>query len=260
LFTLTALKRRGIPPEAINLFCAKVGVTMSQTVLDPSMLDACVREVLNVTAPRAMAVLDPIRVEITNITKDTVNVEVPNIPNDAESGVHTVPFSNVIYIEREDFCETASKDYKRLARNQTVGLRHAGKVITVVDVLKDSTGEVLELKVTAEDSKDVAKPKAFIHWVSNPLNCEIRLYDKLFKHPNPEDPKEVPGGYLSDINEDSLTIVKRAMVDRSVENAPVLSRFQFERVGFFAVDSDSTKDKLVFNRTVALKEDVAKSK
>ncbi|XP_066933052.1 glutamine--tRNA ligase-like [Clytia hemisphaerica] len=259
LFTLTALKRRGIPPEAINLFCAKVGVTMSQTVLDPSMLDACVRDVLNVTAHRAMAVLDPIRVEILNVDKNSVNVEVPNIPNDAELGVHTVPFNNVIYIEREDFRETATKDYKRLARDQTVGLRHAGKVITVVDVIKDSTGEVIELKVTAEDSKDVKKPKAFIHWVSNPLKCEVRLYNKLFKHPNPEDPKEVPGGYLTDISEDSLTVVKNALVDRSVENAPELSRFQFERVGFFAVDRDSTKEKMVFNRTVALKEDAAKN-
>jgi len=183
---------------------------------------------------------------------------VPNIPNDAEAGNHQVPFNNIIYIEREDFREVAAKDYKRLAPNQPVGLRHAGKVITVVDVIKDSTGEVVELKVTATDSKDGTKPKAFIHWVSNPITCEVRLYKKLFKHPNPEDPREVPGGYLTDINEDSLKVIRNSLVDRSVEGAEVLSRFQFERVGFFAVDSDSTKDKMVFNRTVALKEDVGK--
>lgn len=258
LFTLTALKRRGIPPEAINLFCAKVGVTMSQTTLDPSMLDACTRDVLNVTAPRAMAVLDPIKVEIINMKDETINVDVPNIPNDPELGNHKVPFNKIIYIEREDFRETASKDYKRLAANQPVGLRHAGRVITVTDVVKDSTGEVIELKVTAVDSKDAEKPKAFIHWVSDPIRCEVRLYNKLFKHPNPEDAREVPGGYLSDISEDSLTVVQNAFVDRSVENAGVLSRFQFERLGFFAVDSDSTSNKMVFNRTVALKEDSGK--
>lgn len=259
LFTLTALRRRGIPAEAVNLFCSKVGVTMSQTVLDPSMLDSCVREVLNVTVPRAMAVLDPLKLVITNLTEETVDIAVPNIPNDQNSGVHTVPFGKIIYIERSDFREKADKDYKRLACDQNVGLRHAGKVIKVTDVIKNSKGDILELHATCEASSSVTKPKAFIHWVSNPLHCEVRLYEKLFLHPNPEDPKEVPGGFLSDINKDSLKVVSDAMVDVSVKGAKEFSRFQFERIGFFAVDKDSTEKKLVFNRTVLLREDSSKS-
>jgi glutaminyl-tRNA synthetase len=259
LFTLPALRRRGIPPEAINLFAAKVGVTMAQTTLDPTMLDACVRDVLNVTAHRAMAVLEPLKVVITNQPEEVVNVTVPNIPNDQNSGVHTVPFARVIYIEKTDFREEADKDYKRLACNQCVGLRHAGKVIKVSNVIKDKSGEVTEVHVTCEDSSTCAKPKAFVHWVSNPLTCEVRLYERLFKHPSPEDPKEVPGGYLTDINDNSLTVYKDALVDTSVKHSPVYSRYQFERIGFFAVDKESTPDKMVFNRTVMLREDSGKS-
>jgi len=259
LFTLPALRRRGIPPEAINLFAAKVGVTMAQTTLDPTMLDACVRDVLNVTAHRAMCVLEPLKVVITNIPDTIVDVTVPNIPNDQNSGVHTVPFSRVIYIEKSDFREEADKDYKRLACNQCVGLRHAGKVIKVTNVVKDSCGGITEVHVTCEDSATCAKPKAFVHWVSNPLKCEVRLYDRLFKHPSPEDPKEVPGGYLTDINENSLTVYKDALVDTSVKGSAVYSRYQFERIGFFAVDKESTDECLVFNRTVMLREDSGKT-
>jgi len=223
------------------------------------MLDSCVREVLNVTVPRAMAVLDPLKLVITNLTEETVDIAVPNIPNDQNSGVHTVPFGKIIYIERSDFREKADKDYKRLACDQNVGLRHAGKVIKVTDVIKNSKGDILELHATCEASGSVTKPKAFIHWVSNPLHCEVRLYEKLFLHPNPEDPKEVPGGFLSDINKDSLKVVSDAMVDVSVKGAKEFSRFQFERIGFFAVDKDSTEKKLVFNRTVLLREDSSKS-
>jgi len=258
LFTLTALRRRGIPAEAINLFCAKVGVTMAQTTLDPSMLEACVRDVLNVTSPRAMAVLEPLKVVIMNVDDKVMDITVPNIPNDQNSGSHTVPFGKVIYIEKSDFREKADKDYKRLAYDQCVGLRHAGKVINVTDVIKDSNGNITELHARCESSSDV-KPKAFIQWVCQPLVCEVRLYDRLFLHPNPEDTKEVPGGFLSDINRDSLTVISDAMVDRSVAGAPQFSKFQFERIGFFAVDKDSTEKRLVFNRTVLLREDSAKS-
>jgi len=258
LFTLPALRRRGIPPEAINLFAAKVGVTMAQTTLDPTLLDACVRDVLNVTAPRAMAVLEPLKVVITNIPDETVDVTVPNIPNDPNSGVHTVPFGKVIYIEKTDFRESADKDYKRLSCDQCVGLRHAGKIIKVTDVVKDTKGEIIEIKVTCEPSANALKPKAFVHWVSSPLSCEVRLYERLFKHPSPEDPKEVPGGFLTDINQKSLTVYNDALVDKSVKDSPVYSRYQFERIGFFAVDKNSTSDKLVFNRTVMLREDSGK--
>lgn len=258
LFTLTALRRRGVPPEAINLFCAKIGVTMSQTTLDPSMLDSCIRDVLNVTAHRAMAVLDPLKIVITNFDESDVKIEVPNIPNDKTAGTHTVPFGKVIYIEKSDFREKRDKDYKRLAGDQTVGLRHAGKVITVKDVIKDGD-DIVEVHVTCESSSKENKPKAFIHWVCNPLECEVRMYNRLFNHPIPEDTKEVPGGFLTDINQNSLTVIKSAYVDLSVKGADVLSRYQFERTGFFAVDKDSTSGKMVFNQTVALKEDVAKN-
>ncbi|XP_057296066.1 glutamine--tRNA ligase-like isoform X2 [Hydractinia symbiolongicarpus] len=258
LFTLTALRRRGVPPEAINLFCAKIGVTMSQTTLDPSMLDSCIRDVLNVTAHRAMAVLDPLKIVITNFDKSDVEIEVPNIPTDKIAGTHTVPFGKIIYIEKSDFREKRDKDYKRLACDQTVGLRHAGKVITVKDVIKDGD-DIVEVHVTCENSSKENKPKAFIHWVCNPIECEVRMYNRLFNHPNPEDAKEVPGGFLTDVNQNSLTVIKSAYVDLSVKGADVLSRYQFERTGFFAVDKDSTSEKMVFNQTVALKEDVAKN-
>merc|ERR1712059_19693 len=122
----------------------------------------------------------------------------------------------------------------------------------------DEKGEVLELHVTYEPSSTTKKPKAFIHWVSDGLPCEVRIYDRLFKHPNPENPVEVPGGYLSDINEDSLSVISGALVDTSVKDSPPLTRFQFERTGFFCVDTDSSANKLVFNRTVVLREDSAK--
>lgn len=258
LFTLTALKRRGFPPESINLFCARIGVTGSQTVLDPSMLDACVRDVLNVTAHRVMAVLDPLKVVIANFTGSKQQVQVPNIPNDESAGHHTVPFDKVVYIERSDFKEQADKDYKRLALNQSVGLRHAGQVITVDQVEKDAQGEVTVVHASMAPSGSASKPKAYIHWVSDPVKGEVRLYDKLFKHPYPENPAEVPGGYLSDVNPDSLTVIRQAFLDRSVRGSPPLTKFQFERIGFFCVDSDSTDKRMVFNRTVALKEDVGK--
>lgn len=260
LFTLTALRRRGFPAEAINYFCAKVGVTMAQTVLDPSMLEQSIREVLNVTAPRAMAVLDPIKVVIQNFPAEHPGViTVPDFPADESKGSHKVAFSTILYIERSDFREEADKNYKRLALNQPVGLRHAGLIISVVKVIKDAEGSVTELVAKCNLVSDLTKPKAFIHWVSEPLHCEIRLYEPLFFHKNPEDPTEVPGGFLTDINKDSLTILRNALVDSSVASAKVYDKFQFERNGFFSVDPDSSADRLVFNRTVTLKEDPNKN-
>ncbi|XP_076447840.1 glutamine--tRNA ligase-like [Babylonia areolata] len=260
LFTLTALRRRGFPPEAINYFCAKVGVTMAQTVIDPVMLESCVREVLNVKAPRAMAVLEPLKVVIKNFPADhSGKVVVPNFPADESKGSHSVPLTSTIFIERSDFREEADKNYKRLAVNQVVGLRHAGLIISVDSVQKDADGQVTELQVTCSGATDSAKPKAFIHWVSNPLHCEVRLYETLFYHRNPEDPNEVPGGFLTDINKNSLSVLRHALVDTSVSKAKVYDKFQFERNGFFSVDPDSSPDKLVFNRTVTLKEDPGKN-
>uniref|UniRef100_W5NB53 Glutamine--tRNA ligase n=1 Tax=Lepisosteus oculatus TaxID=7918 RepID=W5NB53_LEPOC len=259
LFTLTALRRRGFPPEAINNFCARVGVTVAQTTMEPHLLEACAREVLNDCAPRVMAVLEPLRVTITNLPPDTqVEVRVPNFPADESLGSHSVPFSSTVFIERSDFREVMEKGYKRLTPEQPVGLRHAGYIISVQQVIKDASGSVVELEVTCTKTDAAEKPKAFIHWVSEPLPCEIRLYDRLFLHKNPEDTSEVPAGFLSDVNPNSLQVISNALVDRSVGGAKVFDKFQFERVGYFSVDPDSAPGKLVFNRTVTLKEDPGK--
>uniref|UniRef100_A0A8C1UBS2 Glutamine--tRNA ligase n=1 Tax=Cyprinus carpio TaxID=7962 RepID=A0A8C1UBS2_CYPCA len=257
LFTLTALRRRGFPPQAINNFCARVGVTVAQTTMEPHLLEACVREVLNDTAPRAMAVLEPLKVTITNLPTNK-EVRVPDFPANEAKGSHVVPFSKTIFIEKSDFREVMEKGYKRLTPDQPVGLRHAGYIISVQRVIKDGCGNVCELEVTCASSDSVEKPKAFIQWVSDPLQCEVRLYERLFLHKNPEDPAEVPAGFLTDINPYSLTVIESALVDRSVGKSKVFDKFQFERVGYFSVDPDSTSEKLVFNRTVTLKEDPGK--
>ncbi|KAM3872042.1 glutamine--tRNA ligase isoform 2-T2 [Diretmus argenteus] len=260
LFTLTALRRRGFPSEAINNFCARVGVTVAQVTMEPHLLEACVRDVLNDTAPRVMAVLDPLKVSITNLPENSKSeVQVPDFPANEARGSHVVPFGRTVFIEQSDFREVMEKGYKRLTPEQPVGLRHAGYVISVQKVIKDPQGKVVELEVScssATETKD--KPKAFIHWVSQPLVCEVRLYERLFLHKNPEDPSEVPGGFLSDINPNSLQVINSAFVDRSVKEAKAFDKFQFERVGYFSMDPDSTADKLIFNRTVTLKEDPGK--
>ncbi|XP_044512898.1 glutamine--tRNA ligase [Gracilinanus agilis] len=259
LFTLTALRRRGFPPEAINNFCARVGVTVAQTTMEPHLLEACVRDVLNDGAPRAMAVLQPLRVTITNFPESkALDIIVPNFPADETKGFHHIPFSSTIYIEYTDFKEEPEKGYKRLAKGQPVGLRHAGYVIDVQNVIKNASGQVTELEVTCTKSDASEKPKAFIHWVSEPLQCEVRIYERLFQHKNPEDPSEVSGGFLSDLNLDSLCVIEDALVDCSVSGAKPFDKFQFERLGYFSVDPDSTERKLVFNRTVTLKEDPGK--
>ncbi|XP_015606238.1 probable glutamine--tRNA ligase [Cephus cinctus] len=259
LFTLTALRRRGFPPEAINNFCAQMGVTGAQAVVDPASLEAGVRDVLNITAPRVMAVLDPIKVTISNYRKDKPMVlTVPDFPNEPEKGEHQIIFDEVIYIEASDFRENDEKSFRRLTPNQSVGLRYAGVVITLQCVEKDAHGNITNLVVKQEPVSDKNKPKAFIHWVSKPTLVSVRLYEKLFKHKNPEDPNEVPNGFLSDINSASKKEVV-GYVDASLVNvAKPLAKFQFERIGFFSVDFDNKPDRLVFNRTVTLKEDAGK--
>ncbi|XP_035676746.1 glutamine--tRNA ligase-like isoform X1 [Branchiostoma floridae] len=260
LFTLTALRRRGFPPEAINNFCAKVGVTMAQVIIDPNMLESCVRDELNVTAPRTMAVLEPLKITITNFPSEkAIDIDVPDFPAEPSKGSHKVKFAKTIYIEKTDFKENMEKGYRRLTPDQPVGLRHAGYVITLESMVKDKKGEITELKVKCQQADMAEKPKAFIHWVSEPVSCEIRLYERLFKHKHPEDPEEVPGGFLTDCNKDSLTVIPAALLDASVKGAQVYDKFQFERIGYFSIDPDSKPDKLVFNRTVNLKEDAGKN-
>lgn len=259
LFTLTALRRRGFPPEAINNFCAQLGVTGAQSTVDPSMLEAYVRDYLNNTAARRMVVLDPLKITINNFPhKQAVKVSVPNFPNNPELGMHEVVFDKVIYIEKSDFMEVGDKGYRRLTKDQPVGLRHAGFVLTVDSIKKSNNGQIEEVICKCiEVDKASSKPKAFIHWVSNPITVEIRLYSPLFKHKNPDDANEVPGGFLTDCNLDSLKILE-SYADKSLLNAKIFDKFQFERLGFFSVDPDTNKNKMVINQTVTLKEDAGK--
>ncbi|XP_055902972.1 probable glutamine--tRNA ligase [Eupeodes corollae] len=258
LFTLSALRRRGFPAEAINNFCAQMGVTGAQISVDPSMLEAAVRDVLNVTAPRRLVVQEPLKVTLSNFPhKSAIEVEVPNFPSNPEKGSHRIVLDRVVYIERSDFKLTPEKGYRRLSPEQSVGLRHAGLVISVSEVKKDSDGKVIELICKCEESEKAEKPKAFVQWVSQPIEIEVRLYELLFNHKNPEDPNEVPGGFLSDCKTDTVTTL-RSYVDRVMTGVKVYDKFQFERIGFFSVDPDTTDDLIVFNRTVGLKEDAGK--
>ncbi|XP_037555355.1 glutamine--tRNA ligase isoform X1 [Dermacentor silvarum] len=262
LYTLTALRRRGFPPDAINNFCAKLGLTGSLSAVDPQLLEACVRDSLNLTAPRVMCVVEPLKVTITNFPHGQdaeVPVTVPDFPASPERGSHTVTFASVVYIEVADFRETADKSFRRLTLKQSVGLRHTGLVISVSKVIKDAAGDVQELEVTCQKAEDAEKPRAFIHWVSKPVNCEVRLYDRLFFHKNPEDTSEAAGGFLSDVNRDAMTICSDSLIDQSLASCSVLDKFQFERLGYFCVDQDSAPEKIVFNRTVTLKEDSGKN-
>ncbi|XP_046487003.1 probable glutamine--tRNA ligase [Neodiprion pinetum] len=259
LFTLTALRRRGFPAEAINNFCAQMGVTGAQVVVDPAALEAAVRDVLNITAPRMMAVLNPVRVTISNYSDEgprTINV--PDFPSEPEKGRHDIIFDDTVYIEESDFKENAEKGFRRLTPNQSVGLKHAGVVITLQSVEKDASGNITNLIVKQQAVSDTNKPKAFIHWVAKPSLASVRLYEPLFRHKNPEDQNEVPNGYLSDINSQSKKEVVGYVDAGILDNAKPFTQYQFERIGFFSVDPDTKPGKLVFNRTVTLKEDSAK--
>ncbi|XP_058457382.1 probable glutamine--tRNA ligase isoform X2 [Malaya genurostris] len=259
LFTLTALRRRGFPAEAINNFCARMGVTGAQSSIDPSALEASVRDILNITARRALVVLEPLKITITNFQYDApVEIVVPNFPSDPNKGVHKIWLHNVLYIERSDFTEFPEKGYRRLTSHQSVGLRYAGLVIFVTDILRDSFGNVVELICKCERGETTEKPKAFIQWVSKPTEIEVRIYERLFYHKNPEDTNEIPEGFVSDCNLESLRIVS-AYGDASIKNAKVYDKFQFERIGYFSVDPDSNDDRLIFNKTVGLKEDSRKA-
>ncbi|XP_066583934.1 probable glutamine--tRNA ligase [Prorops nasuta] len=259
LFTLTALRRRGYPPEAINNFCARMGVTGAQSTVDPAALEAAVRDVLNVTAPRVMAILEPVKVTIRNFPhKKSIQLAVSDFPNEPDKSQHQIVFDEILYIETSDFKENDEKGFRRLTPKQTVGLKHAGVILKFESLEKDVSGNIVNIIVSQEPVTEKNKPKAFIHWVSQPSLASVRLYERLFIHKNPEDSKEVPKGFLSDINPNSKKEVV-AYIDFSLVNiAKPLKKFQFERIGFFSVDPDSKPDKLVFNRTVTLKEDAGK--
>ncbi|GAB1867875.1 glutamine--tRNA ligase [Camponotus japonicus] len=259
LFTLSALRRRGFPPEAINNFCAQMGVTGAQATVDPAVLEAAVRDVLNLTAPRFMVVLEPIKLTIRNFPhKKPLKLTVPDFPNEPERGHHEITFNEIVYIETSDFKEIEEKGFRRLTPKQPVGLKHVGIVVTFENIEKDASGNIINITVRQDPVSENNKPKAFIHWVSSPVLASVRLYERLFKHKNPEDTNEVPNGFLSDINPISKKEVVAYMDESLSKTAKVYDKFQFERIGFFSVDPDTKPRKLVFNRTVTLKEDAGK--
>jgi glutaminyl-tRNA synthetase len=264
--TISGLRRRGYTPESIREFCERIGVAKKDSVVDIKLLEYCVREDLNKYAPRVLGVLRPLRLIIDNYPEDQVEeLEAINNPEDPSMGTRMVPFSRVLYIEREDFREDAPKKWFRLAPGREVRLRY-GYYITCVDVVKDdNTGEVLELRCTYDPetrggwSTDGRKVRGTLHWVSAPhaIDAEVRLYDHLFLKSNPE---EVADGvdFQSNINPNSLEILKSCKLEPSLAQATPGSRYQFERLGYFSVDIDSSEKNLVCNRTVTLRDTWAK--
>jgi glutaminyl-tRNA synthetase len=258
--TLAGMRRRGYTPEAIHEFVRRVGVSKRESITEIELLEHCVRQDLNKRAPRRMAVLDPLKVVLVNYPDDQVEwLEAINNPEDPSAGTRQVPFSKVLYIERDDFMENPPKDFYRLAPGREVRLRYA-YFIKCVDVIKDSHGNVIELHCAYDpatrggEAPDGRKVKATIHWVSaqHAIDAEVRLYDRLFTKP---DPLDVPEGHdwKENINPNSLIVLTNCKLEPSLADAKVGERFQFERKGYFCVDPDSTEKKLVFNRTVTLK-------
>ena len=258
--TLSGLRRRGYTPEAIRAFCNRIGVAKRDGVVDIALLEHAQREDLNARCPRVMAVLNPLKLVIENLPEDYSDTfEAINHPEHPERGTRLIPFSREIYIEREDFAEVPAKKWFRLAPGSEVRLRYAC-LITCKRVIKDATGNITELRCEWDpDSrggmpKDGRKVKGTLHWVSakHAVPAEIRLYDRLFRSEFPDN--EEQGNFLDHVNEDSLTIVNRAMLEPSLLEANVGERYQFERLGYFTVDTDSSRDKLVFNRTLELRD------
>ncbi|MDD5451942.1 MAG: glutamine--tRNA ligase/YqeY domain fusion protein [Desulfovibrionales bacterium] len=263
--TLAGVRRRGYTPESIQNFCERIGVAKRDSTVDMALIEHCLREDLNKRAPRVMGVLRPLRVVIDNYPEGQVEeLEAVNNPEDPGMGSRKVPFSRVLYIEQEDFREDPPKKFYRLAPGREVRLRYA-YFITCVGVVKDEqTGEVVELHCTYDpetrggDSPDGRKVKATLHWVSaaHALEAEVRLYDHLFLKPEPgEDGQD----FRTDLNPNSLEILTSCRVEPGLAGAVPGNRYQFERQGYFCVDSvDSSNQRLVFNRTVSLRDSWAK--
>ncbi|HQN94165.1 MAG TPA: glutamine--tRNA ligase/YqeY domain fusion protein [Prolixibacteraceae bacterium] len=262
--TISGLRRRGYTPESIRNFVEKVGITKTEGIIDVALLEHSVREDLNKTAQRVMGVLNPLKVVITNYPEDKVEMmEAINNPEDESMGTRQVPFTRELYIEREDFMEEPPKKFFRLSPGAEVRLRYA-YFITCNEVIKDEQGNITELRCTYDpasyggNSPDGRKVKATLHWVSATENveAEIRLYDRLLMVQDPSEYKDVD--FRDMLNPESLKVLKKCYIEPFVNNAKPLSHFQFERMGYFCVDTSSTTEKMVFNRTVSLKDTWAK--
>jgi len=263
--TICGLRRRGYSPESVRDFCERISVNKFNSTVDIALLEHCVREDLNKTSPRVMAVLRPLKVIIDNYPEDKVEqMEAVNNPEDASAGTRKVPFSKELYIEAEDFMENPPKKFYRLAPGREVRLRYA-YFIKCTDVVKDAKGEVVELHCTYDpatrggDAPDGRKVKSTLHWVSAPhaIEAEVRLYNHLFTRENPDDVAE-DQDFKSNLNPNSLEVLTSCRVEPSLADAKPLSRFQFERLGYFCADPDSSSEKLIFNRTVSLRDPWAK--
>ncbi len=263
--TISGLRRRGYTPEAIRNFAERVGVAKSNSTVDIALLQHCLREDLNQRAQRVMGILRPLKVVITNYPEDQVEeMEAVNNPEDASMGTRIVPFSREIYIEQDDFREDPPKKFFRLAPGREVRLMHA-YYITCEEVIKNENGDVIELHCIYDpatrggDSPDGRKVKGTLHWVSahQAIEAEVRLYDHLFANPDPNAVEEGQD-FTANLNPNSLEILTGCQLEPSLAGATPGSRYQFLRHGYFCVDPDSTEEKLVFNRTVPLRDTWAK--
>jgi glutaminyl-tRNA synthetase len=261
--TLAGLRRRGIPAEAIRNFIRRVGVGRANSVVEIAMFDHAVREILNKSAPRRMAVLRPLKIVIENYPEgQTEDLEAVNNPEDPAAGTRTIRFGRELYVEREDFMEDPPKKFYRLSPGKEVRLRYA-YLITCREAVKDATGEIVELRCTYDpatrggNAPDGRKVQATLHWVAaaDAVSAEIRLYDNLFRRPAPG----ADGDVFADINPESLEVLPDARVEPALAAVPPGEPVQFERQGYFCRDPDSTPDHLVFNRTVGLRDSWAKA-
>ena len=259
--TIAGLKRRGVPPEAIREFIKRIGVAKANSVVDVGMLEFCIREVLNRTSQRRMAVLRPLKVVIENYPEgQSEELEAVNHPDDPAAGTRTITFGRELYIERDDFMENPPKKFFRLSPGKEVRLRYA-YFLTCRDVVKDANGEVIELRCTYDpatkggNAPDGRKVKATMHWLpaAQSVPAEIRIYNPLFSNPAPN-----AANFAADLNPDSLEVLRDARIEPSLATANADDVIQFERQGYFVRDRDSTPEKPVFNRTIGLRDSFAK--
>ena len=263
--TIAGLRRRGYTPASIREFCDRIGVTKADNSVEMGMLEACIREDLDRNAPRAMAVLDPLKVVIENFPEGEVEeLTAPNHPKDDSMGSRTLKFTREIYIDRADFREQANKKYKRMITGGEVRLRNS-YVIRCEQVIKDDRGEIIELRCSYDPDTLGSNPvgrkvRGVIHWVSASagVRAQVRLYDRLFNHPAPDGDRSVES-FIDHLNPESLSVLKECVIEPGIAQAEPGSRFQFEREGYFCVDSqDSTLERPVFNRTVTLRDSWAR--
>jgi glutaminyl-tRNA synthetase len=255
--TIAGLRRAGFTPQAIKDFCERIGITRQNSWIEMSVLEYCIREDLNVNALRAMAVLEPLRVVITNYPDDKIeNLEISNHPQREEFGKRIVSFSKTLFIERDDFSENPPPKYKRLSIGEEVRLR-GSYVIRCDEVIKNADGEIIELRCSYDENTlgknpEGRKAKGVIHWVdeASSVAAEVRLYDRLFTVAQPDNEEN----FLDVVNPNSLQILKNCCVEASLKDATFENRYQFERTGYFCLDIDSTPENLVFNRTVTLRD------